>query len=176
MEPQSRCRTDCQTSTQCPGTEASADPLPNPHAGKAPTLKVGCEANLIFGQSLTCLYLCFAFVLIRQQSLKVEKAMAPHSSTLAWKIPWTEDLAVRILGFHLDGQGLTPSVGRKNFLGFPGGASGKESACNAGVAAAKSLQSCPTLCDPIDGSPPGAPVPGPCRPWRGKLGPGHTLR
>ena len=28
------------------------------------------------------------------------------------------------------------------------------------VAAAKSLQSCPTLCDPIDGSPPGSPIPG----------------
>ena len=28
------------------------------------------------------------------------------------------------------------------------------------AAAAKSLQSCPTLCNPIDGSPPGAPVPG----------------
>ena len=26
--------------------------------------------------------------------------------------------------------------------------------------AAKSFQSCPTLCDPIDGSPPGSPVPG----------------
>ena len=26
--------------------------------------------------------------------------------------------------------------------------------------AAKSLQSCPTLCDPIDGSPPGSPVSG----------------
>ena len=28
------------------------------------------------------------------------------------------------------------------------------------AAAAKSLQSRPTLCDPIDGSPPGSPVPG----------------
>ena len=28
------------------------------------------------------------------------------------------------------------------------------------AAAAKSLQSCPTLCDPIDGSPPSSPVPG----------------
>ena len=28
------------------------------------------------------------------------------------------------------------------------------------AAADKSLQSCPTLCDPIDGSPPGSPVPG----------------
>ena len=27
----------------------------------------------------------------------------------------------------------------------------------AAAAAAKSLQSCPTLCDPIDGSPPGSP-------------------
>ena len=30
----------------------------------------------------------------------------------------------------------------------------------AAAAAAKSLQSCPTLCDPIKGSPPGFPVPG----------------
>ena len=30
---------------------------------------------------------------------------------------------------------------------------------NPAAAAAKSLQSCPTLCDPIDGSPPGSPVP-----------------
>jgi len=30
----------------------------------------------------------------------------------------------------------------------------------AAAAAAKSLQSCPTLCDPRDGSPPGSPVPG----------------
>ena len=30
----------------------------------------------------------------------------------------------------------------------------------AAAAAAKSLQSCPTLCDPIDGSPPGSAVPG----------------
>ena len=54
------------------------------------------------------------------------------------------------------------------FMDFPGGSDGKESAYNAGdlglipgsgrfpgaaAAAAKSLQSCPTLCDPIDGSP-----------------------
>ena len=30
----------------------------------------------------------------------------------------------------------------------------------AAAAAAKSLQSCPTLCDPIDGRPPGSPIPG----------------
>ena len=32
--------------------------------------------------------------------------------------------------------------------------------CSAAAAAAKSLQSCPTLCDPINGSPAGSPVPG----------------
>ena len=30
----------------------------------------------------------------------------------------------------------------------------------AAAAAAKSLQSCPTPCDPTDGSPPGSPIPG----------------
>ena len=30
----------------------------------------------------------------------------------------------------------------------------------AATAATKSLQLCPTLCDPIDGSPPSSPVPG----------------
>ena len=33
-------------------------------------------------------------------------------------------------------------------------------AAASAAAAAKSLQSCPTLCDPINGSPPGSPVPG----------------
>ena len=35
-----------------------------------------------------------------------------------------------------------------------------DNAAAAAAAAAKSLQSCPTLCDPIDGSPPGSSVPG----------------
>ena len=36
----------------------------------------------------------------------------------------------------------------------------RENCFIAAAATAKSLQSCPTLCDPIDGSPPGSPVPG----------------
>ena len=36
----------------------------------------------------------------------------------------------------------------------------KEAPSLIATAAAKSLQSCPTLCNPIDGSPPGSPVPG----------------
>ena len=42
----------------------------------------------------------------------------------------------------------------KTFLSLPCGI------LSMAAAAAKSLQSCPTLCDPIDGSPPGSPVPG----------------
>ena len=38
-----------------------------------------------------------------------------------------------------------------------GGAATTENSVAA--AAAKSLQSCPTLCDPIDGSPPGSSIP-----------------
>ena len=40
------------------------------------------------------------------------------------------------------------------------GKSDTETCIAAAAAAAKSLQSCPTLCDPIDGSPPGSPIPG----------------
>ena len=35
------------------------------------------------------LYLFFSFTSIQLENL--EKAMAPHSSTLAWKIPWMEE-------------------------------------------------------------------------------------
>ena len=37
---------------------------------------------------------------------------------------------------------------------------GRDAAAAAAAAAAKSLQSCPTLCDPIDGSPSGSTIPG----------------
>ena len=43
----------------------------------------------------------------------------------------------------------TQQTAQKNYLVNP-----------AAATAAKSLQSCPTLCDPRDGSPPGSPVPG----------------
>ena len=56
-------------------------------------------------------------------------------------------------------QGLSASityVSGKNM----GGITREKSKRVAAAAAAKSLQSCPTLCDPINGSPPGSPVPG----------------
>ena len=36
----------------------------------------------------------------------------------------------------------------------------KQNGINIEASAAKSLQSCLTLCDPTDGSPPGSPIPG----------------
>ena len=52
---------------------------------------------------------------------------------------------------------LELSVVPAGFCGLGGHRAGRPS-CRG--AAAKSLQSCPTLCDPIDVSPPGSPVPG----------------
>ena len=49
---------------------------------------------------------------------------------------------------------LSWAVGKFFFLSVKG------QLINVAAAPAKSLQSCPTLCDPIDGSPPGSPVPG----------------
>ena len=50
-------------------------------------------------------------------------------------------------------------------MGFPrqeywSGVQSLAAAAAAAAAAAKSHQSCPTLCDPIDGSPPSSSVPG----------------
>ena len=72
---------------------------------------------------------------------------------------------VKNLPANAGDAGLIPESGRS-----PGGGNGNplQYSCLGNpmdggawwAAAAKSLQSCPTLCDPIDGSPPGSPVPG----------------
>ena len=49
---------------------------------------------------------------------------------------------------------ICPSAGKSREVATHGDRSA------AATAAAKSLQSCPTLCDPIDSSPPGSPVAG----------------
>ena len=48
---------------------------------------------------------------------------------------------------------------KKKFFIYVWGDTCKKLYCSM-IAAAKSLQSCPTLWDPIDGSPPGSPIPG----------------
>ena len=150
--------------------------------------------------------------------------MAPHSSTLAWKIPWAEEPGgLQPMGSQRVGHDWATSlsllcIGEGN--GNPLQCSCLESPRDRGAwwaavlgshrvghdwsdlaavaatvlrrgrlllitseyrldthpqinslkciryptvhaaAAAMSLQSCPTLCDPIDGSPPGFPIPG----------------
>ena len=49
---------------------------------------------------------------------------------------------------------------RKDRVRTPQGHSHLQAEQGGEPCCAKSLQSCPTLCNPIDGSPPGSPVPG----------------
>ena len=68
----------------------------------------------------------------------LEKEMATHSSTLAWKIPWMEE----------PGRLQCMESQRVTFIEH-----------NVKVKS-EVAQSCPTLCDPIDGSPPGSSLRG----------------
>ena len=55
-------------------------PLPGKYSSP-PQLPPACKEALIFPLALFCSLLLFIS----------EKAVAPHSTTLAWKIPWTEE-------------------------------------------------------------------------------------
>ena len=94
--------------------------------------------------------------------------MAPHSSAFAWKIPWTEEPGgLPSMGLHRVGHNWSDlaAAAAGTYLLFKSNSLRcsfifcRLSSIYA-AAAAKSLQSCPTLCNPIDGSPPGFPVPG----------------
>ena len=45
----------------------------------------------VYRQNLIKIYLNYFTDIYIVLVFKPEKAMAPHSSTLAWKIPWTEE-------------------------------------------------------------------------------------
>ena len=96
-----------------------------------------------------CIYYSYLFILgfsggsvVKQEGSgrSIQKEMAIHSNILTWKIPRTEEPG----GLYPCGcrvwHALMTAV--------------------AAAAAAKLLQLCLTLCDPIDGSPPGSPVSG----------------
>ena len=85
--------------------------------------------------------------------IPLEKRTATNSSILAWRIPWTEE------------SGRLPSIGSQSWTRSSDFHFWKlipviYKTPHAATAAAKLLQLCLTLCDPIDGSPPGSPVPG----------------
>ena len=78
-------------------------------------------------------------VLSLGQEDPLEKEMATHSTIFALEIPGTEEPGgLQAVGSQVRDEWTTA----------------------AAAAAAKPLQSCPTLCDPIDGSPLGSSVPG----------------
>ena len=60
----------------------------------------------------------------------LEKEMATHSSVLAWRIPGTgEPGELPSVGSHRVGHDCSDAAAAGNYLGFPGGASGKEPIC-----------------------------------------------
>ena len=71
-----------------------ADTLPSEPPGK-PILVVRYNKCFLF--TLFILFLLIYFISLHPNALEdiygslLEKAMAPHSSTLAWKIPWVEE-------------------------------------------------------------------------------------
>ena len=108
-----------------------------------------------------------------------EDVLASPFSILAWRIPWTEESGgLQSIGlqrvrhhwsdlvWHAQGNVTyfctldiikVKSLLLSKFLRNHSLGNGYK---DLAATAAKSLQSCPTLCDPIDGSPPGSPVPG----------------
>ena len=61
--------------------------------------------------------------------------------------------------WHLE-KWCPQSMSNKCWTSFLGSGKRNQMSHRRGYAAAKSLQSCSTLCDPIDGGPPGSPIPG----------------
>ena len=95
----------------------------------------------------------------------LKKGMATHSHILAWEIPCTKKPA-GFQSIELQKSQIQLSACNNNNLGLDGVRIGMARIDKMLEmpkymwlpAAAKSLQSCPTLRDPIDGSPPGSPV------------------
>ena len=84
-------------------------------------------------------------------------SLQPHGLEPAGLLcPWNSTGKIPGVGCHFLLQGIFPPQGscfaRESLPSEPPG--------NPTAAAAKSCQSCPTLCDPIDGSPTGSSVPG----------------
>ena len=79
--------------------------------------------------------------------------------TLPFPVSWTFSLMFSSRSFMLSGFMLVTSIHLEvSLCGVRQGTT--FILLNAATAAAKSLQLCLTLCNPIDGSPPGSPVPG----------------
>ena len=106
---------------------------------------------------------------IHQLSNISEKAMAPHSSTLAWKIPWMEEPGgLQSMGSLKVRHDWATSLSLFSFMHWrrrwqptpvflPGESQGRGGLVGYRLCSHFSRV---RLCDCIDGSPPGPPVPG----------------
>ena len=100
--------------------------------------------KLLFSHSIPAVVMCLT---LQSHGLQPPRLLCP------WDSPG-KNTGVRC---HFLLQGIFPTQGSNpHFLCFLH----SSSHCYNYAAAAESLQSCPTLCDPVDGSPPGSPVPG----------------
>ena len=86
--------------------------------------------------------------------------MFEHSTTVRKKEHWcglSSKAREKLKQVTEHDHNMSPFTGKENHMVFV-----YMHACesSSAAAAAESLQSCPTLCDPIDGSPPGSAVPG----------------
>ena len=138
--------------------------LPHPWDSPGKNTGVGCHAllqGIFLTQGSNPRLLCLLHWQVgslpltppRKPHFKAERSLFSLGTKNRWefqddliKMPHTK--SVHSLRYH---NSAPPPCGRWR-------ADGRERA--AAAAAAKSLRSCPTLCDPIDGSPPGSPVPG----------------
>ena len=91
--------------------------------------------------------------------LTIQKTKIMASSPItSWQIEWGKVKTVTdfiFLGFKITVDGDCSHEIKRQLVPWK-----KSYDKPAAAAAAKSRQSCLTLCDPIDGSPPGSPVPG----------------
>ena len=87
------------------------------------------------------------------------KSLLQHHSSKA-SILWHSAFFIVQLSHPYMTTGKTIALTRRSFVGKVMSLLFNMLSAAAAAAAAKSLQLCPTLCDPIDGSPPGSPVPG----------------
>ena len=90
--------------------------------------------------------------------LNIQKTKTMTSGSItSWQIEGEKVETVTdfiFLGFKITANSdCSHEVKRRLFLG-------RKAMTNLAAAAAKSLQSCPTLCDPIESSPPGSTIPG----------------
>ena len=90
----------------------------------------------------------------------LEEDMATHSSIHAGEIPWIEEPSrLQSMRFQRVGHDWVCTHEQLNNINSKWGIVEVYPPPSpvAAAAAAKSLQSCPTMCNPIDGSPPGSP-------------------